>query len=398
MTPSVRESLDNTSAISAHPSRQAWDRFCLEEASAQERTRLQLHLSECAHCQSSIHLIRLEQSAFAQSFPRLAFLQAISTQTTPAVEILEGSRSLSLEGSRNLGLEGSRNLGLEGSRSLGLEGSRNLGLEGSRSLGLEQVSLARTEEVPLRRQEVLVSVGHGGWLEWLRWGGWLGSVGACGLLLLWLGSVGDPKEIGKSEPLGSEAAPFSAKRPMVRHDEVLGPEAEPFSAKRPMVRHDEVLGPEAEPFSAKRPMVRHDGELWRKKGGGPLLEVFLSRKGVQALVRSGASFEAGDQLGFCYQGAGYGFLTLVLVDAKGSVSWLYPSSAAPSIPIAAQGRLQDAVELDSSLGRERIIAFFAERPLHAKRILAALSSPKEGPQQLATGERVFVRSFLLKKK
>ena len=287
MTPSVWQALDNTSAISPHPSRQAWDRFCLEEASAQERTRLQLHLSECVRCQSSVQLIRLEQSAFAQSLPRLAFLHAISTQTTPSL-----------------------------------------------------------------------AVGHGGGLGWLRWGGWLGSVGACGLLLLWLGSVGDPKEIGKSEPLGSEAAPFSKKRPI----------------------------------------IRHDGELWRKKGGGPLLEVFLSRKGVQALARSGASFYAGDQLGFRYQGAGYGFLTLVLVDAKGAVSWLYPSSAAPSIPIAAQGRLQDAVELDSSLGQERIIAFFAQRPLSAKRILAALPFPKEGAQKLATDERVFVRSFLLEKK
>jgi|GEM_PF-1905276 len=341
MTPSVWQALDNTSAISPHPSRQAWDRFCLEEASAQERTRLQLHLSECVRCQSSVQLIRLEQSAFAQSLPRLAFLHAISTQTTPSLDILEEPRSL----------------GLEEVFAVRIEEVSVVCIEEPRSLGLEEASAVRVEEAALGRREPLVSVGRGGWLGWLRWGGWLGSVGACGLLL-WLGSVGDPKEIGKSEPLGSEAAPFSKKRPI----------------------------------------IRHDGELWRKKGGGPLLEVFLSRKGVQALARSGASFYAGDQLGFRYQGAGYGFLTLVLVDAKGAVSWLYPSSAAPSIPIAAQGRLQDAVELDSSLGQERIIAFFAQRPLSAKRILAALPFPKEGAQKLATDERVFVRSFLLEKK
>ncbi len=279
----------------AHPSRQAWDRFCLEEAPTQERTHLQQHLSACPRCQSRVQQIQAERTAFASSFPRAAFLASVPA--TPSV---------------------------------------------------------------------------GGWMGFLRWMRWNGAwgwglAGACGVFLLWLGSVGSLKEGGLDATRRSDIPTF---------------------------------------LDRKESSAPYHRELWRSKGSGPSLDVFVHREGVQRSARSGERFRTGDQLGFRYRAAGYGFLTLVLVDAKGAVSWLYPSSAAPSIPIAAQGRLQDAVELDQAVGKERIIGFFAHRPLSPTQILSALQTPKEGPLELSRAQKhttnpqrydAFVKIFVLQK-
>ncbi|MCB9643318.1 MAG: hypothetical protein H6728_09605 [Myxococcales bacterium] len=145
--------------------------------------------------------------------------------------------------------------------------------------------------------------------------------------------------------------------------------------------------------TTKPPVV---SDVWRLKGSAPQLKVFMKRGATQRNARSGESFRAGDLLGFSYRGAGFAYLTVILVDAKSSISWLYPEKPAQSIPIAAHGALRGSAELDDAHGKERLLAFFAERPLSSQQIQQLLPTLRPGLQKLQ-GQTFFLQEFVIQK-
>lgn len=112
-----------------------------------------------------------------------------------------------------------------------------------------------------------------------------------------------------------------------------------------------------------------DGNHFRRKGpGSPSLWFYVLRQGRRYRAHQAGLLRQGDLLRFSYQGAGYPYLTLVLVDRQGKISWLYPEKPGPSIGIASGGTLPESVQLDDAPGPEQLRAFFSTRPLSARQI------------------------------
>lgn len=152
-------------------------------------------------------------------------------------------------------------------------------------------------------------------------------------------------------------------------------------------------------MQACAPLERLDSGVRRK--GGPALEVFVFRQGQRSLARSGATFRSGDILALRYKSSAFRYLSVVYLDHKGELSWLYPQREAPSIPVAAQGDLDGSVALDDAKGTERLLAFFSSQPLqpHDVRALAA-RKPPSGHLRLScsSSNRVFLRELILRKR
>lgn len=132
--------------------------------------------------------------------------------------------------------------------------------------------------------------------------------------------------------------------------------------------------------------------------GQPSLAVYLFRGQLRQKAKSGGVYKAGDTLGLAYHASGFRYLRIVLVDAKGQLSWLYPQSASHmSLPIAAHGRLVGGVELDDSKGAERLLAVFSMKPLRAKHIHTLQHTTRTGRHKLHNTE-IFVRVFHIHKR
>jgi hypothetical protein len=111
----------------------------------------------------------------------------------------------------------------------------------------------------------------------------------------------------------------------------------------------------------------------RKKGG---LQLDVLRKGasgaVEVLLPSGSAFP-GDGLRFRLSTPKDGFAGVVSIDGAGAVSAYFPGGA-QLLPIArGPARLLDgSVELDDTLGRERLIALVCSEAIPSARVLAAI--------------------------
>lgn len=118
----------------------------------------------------------------------------------------------------------------------------------------------------------------------------------------------------------------------------------------------------------------------RRKGHHPHIPDFLvyrHRNKASELIHPKMSFRGKDLLGMQYNSRGFRYLLVILIDQKGEISWLYPSTPGSSTPITDAGRLPGSVELDDAPGREKLMAFFSSQPLQVDEVKQLLQERKQ---------------------
>jgi hypothetical protein len=120
--------------------------------------------------------------------------------------------------------------------------------------------------------------------------------------------------------------------------------------------------------------IQRESESLRSKGA--LRFGFFVKRGERVFRGTdGERLRPGDQLRFTVQPARTGHVAILSLDSRGVVDVYYPAVGAPIqvAPREQETALAAAVELDASLGEERIYALLCERPAE----LAALRSELE---------------------
>jgi len=120
--------------------------------------------------------------------------------------------------------------------------------------------------------------------------------------------------------------------------------------------------------------------------GGPSLQIFAARGESVFPVKEGARLRPQDRIRFVVQrGEGEGFLLVASIDASRKVSVYFPAGGAESAPIA-KGRVElpGSIELDDTLGAERVFAFFSSKPVSAAEVEKALERWPVQPRLEAT--------------
>ncbi|MDP2270294.1 MAG: zf-HC2 domain-containing protein [Archangium sp.] len=120
------------------------------------------------------------------------------------------------------------------------------------------------------------------------------------------------------------------------------------------------------------------------KGAQPTLEVFAVRGAGGAFpVSSGVTLQPKDKIRFVVNPAGAKYLIVASRDGAGLFSVYHPFGAQQSQPLTgARSKLElpGAVELDATLGAERLVAAFSEEPLMAEQVEAALKADPKNPK------------------
>lgn len=108
--------------------------------------------------------------------------------------------------------------------------------------------------------------------------------------------------------------------------------------------------------------------------GGPTLQIFAARGESVFPVQEGTRLRPADRIRFVVQrDDADGFLLVASIDAARKVSVYFPAGGAESAPVA-KGRVElpGSIELDETLGAERVFAFFSPKPLSASEVQKAL--------------------------
>ncbi len=108
--------------------------------------------------------------------------------------------------------------------------------------------------------------------------------------------------------------------------------------------------------------------------GGPSLQIFAARGESVFAVKEGTRLRPRDRIRFVVQrDEEDGFLLVASIDAARKVFVYYPPGGTESAPVA-KGRVElpGSIELDDTLGAERVFAFFSPRPLAAADVQKAL--------------------------
>jgi hypothetical protein len=103
-----------------------------------------------------------------------------------------------------------------------------------------------------------------------------------------------------------------------------------------------------------------------RQKGGLQLGYFVKRGEAVYRGAKGEQLRPGDQLRFTLRPQRTGYLTILALDSRGSVSVYYPakgSSGAAIVPTGDDLALEVATELDEQLGRETIFGLFCDRPV-----------------------------------
>jgi hypothetical protein len=113
-------------------------------------------------------------------------------------------------------------------------------------------------------------------------------------------------------------------------------------------------------------------DVVRLKTGSSLV-VFRKRGSSVAQVLEGAVLQPRDQLRFLYR-TSIPYLMVVNLEAQGGVQPFYPHPAGESVRTTPDARVElpGSIELDQSVGTERIVAVFSERPLRFEEVRAAV--------------------------
>lgn len=116
--------------------------------------------------------------------------------------------------------------------------------------------------------------------------------------------------------------------------------------------------------------------------GGPILQVYDLRAGGQKPeeLKARATVAPGDRIRFIAEPSGYGYVMVVSVDGKGTVSSYYPSEGTVSAPLTpGRQELPGAIELDATPGTEHLYAYFSRAPLKLESIASQLKAHPEKP-------------------
>jgi len=118
---------------------------------------------------------------------------------------------------------------------------------------------------------------------------------------------------------------------------------------------------------------RHDGAETRSKGK-PALTFYVKHSEV---VREGGPGEVvypNDAINFTVSTEVPAYLAIVSVDGAGKVSAYYPAGpAAAAIPTGRDQVLPRSVLLDDTLGVERVVGVFCDRPIAVAELVAAVA-------------------------
>lgn len=136
-----------------------------------------------------------------------------------------------------------------------------------------------------------------------------------------------------------------------------------------------------------------EDDLYVGVKGDPTLEVFASRGGGDAFaVTRDVALKPEDRIRFVVNPAGGRYLLVVSRDGAGAISVYYPFGATQSAAVKSntKAELPGAVELDATLGDERLFAIFSNEPVTASTVESALQAG--GALQLP-GARVVEKHF-----
>ena len=116
----------------------------------------------------------------------------------------------------------------------------------------------------------------------------------------------------------------------------------------------------------------------------PSLEVFAVRgAGGVFPVTAGVTLQPKDRIGFMVNTAGAKYLMVASQDGAGVFSVYHPYGAQRSQPVAPSKVKLDVptkVELDGTLGSERIVAVLSDEPVTAEQVEAALKADPKNPK------------------
>ncbi|MGV3621904.1 MAG: hypothetical protein ACO1OB_13860 [Archangium sp.] len=142
------------------------------------------------------------------------------------------------------------------------------------------------------------------------------------------------------------------------------------------------------------PGTQTEDDLYVGIKGQPTLEVYAQRgSGGSFAVSPGATLQPSDKIRFVVNPAGSKYVMVASHDGAGVFSVYSPFNANMSQPVDAKSKLElpGAVELDSTLGTERVIAVFSDEPLTASQVEAALKADAKNPS--LKGARFVAREF-----
>lgn len=121
-----------------------------------------------------------------------------------------------------------------------------------------------------------------------------------------------------------------------------------------------------------------------KGGAQPSLEVFAVRgSGGVFQVAAGAKLQPKDRIGFMVNTAGAKYLMVASRDGAGVFSVYHPFGAQQSEPVTpakSKIELPTKVELDETLGAERVVAVLSDEPVTAQQVEAALKADPQNPK------------------
>lgn len=121
-----------------------------------------------------------------------------------------------------------------------------------------------------------------------------------------------------------------------------------------------------------------------KGAAQPTLEVFAVRgAGGVFLVTAGVTLQPKDRIGFMVNTAGAKYLMVASRDGAGVFSVYHPFGAQQSQPVGptkTKLELPTKVELDETLGAERVVAVLSDEPVTAQQVEAALKADPKNPQ------------------
>ena len=141
-------------------------------------------------------------------------------------------------------------------------------------------------------------------------------------------------------------------------------------------------------FIALRPAVHAPVASDTGSKGEPRLGFFVKRGDIVTRGDRGTAVFAGDALRFEYSIDRPYYLAIYSADARG-VSVYFPNSQlAHQLTLGQDVGLDFSVELDQTVGRERLIGVFCPEPFAVERVQSALTSSSSFPDALASCQRV----------
>lgn len=133
------------------------------------------------------------------------------------------------------------------------------------------------------------------------------------------------------------------------------------------------------------------------KGLEPTFEVFAQREaGASFAVKADTALKPKDKLRFVVTPGQAKYVLVASVDGKGTFSVYHPFGAAESEKLTGQVprrlELGSTVELDDTMGTEKLVVVLSDAPVKAEAVKAALLTSPAAPK--LEGARVLTREFV----